>query len=196
MVRRWVLSTQPGAESTEQGSPWQAFGGLVLWLLRLILDVPGTVTGFRRWVLVAAPVAPGVRAALPAADGPLALPAGGQPGSTDAGNDHDPERAGAGLVMPHEPSVPDGRPTDQACAELAPGEKKREALIRLYEWCGETGDPRYGDRAKAAQVAGEIADRIGYHPGTARRELAKYLNGRAAAVHALEETSSDAEEVA
>jgi hypothetical protein len=45
----------------------------------------------------------------------------------------------------------------------------------LYERCGETGDLRYGDRAKAAELAAEIARRIGYHPGTARRELARYL---------------------
>ena len=70
-----------------------------------------------------------------------------------------------------EPSSSAERPS----GELAPGEKKREALIRLYERCGETGDPRYGDRAKTAALAGEIAGRIGYHPGTARRELAKYL---------------------
>jgi hypothetical protein len=76
--------------------------------------------------------------------------------------------------------APDGH-ADGAAApryELAPGEKKREALIRLYEWCGETGDPRYADRSKAAQLAGEIAGRIGYHPGTARRELVRYLASR------------------
>lgn len=162
VVRRWVLSSEPGARAAEQGSPWQALGGLVLWLLRLVLDLPGTVTGFRRWVLVAAPVAPGLHA-LPQPD----VPAGG--GHT---GDASPD------------------------SELAPGEKKRDALIRLYEQCGQAGDPRYGDRTKAAQMAGEIAARIGYHPGTARRELAKHLTGRAASVHALEETRPDAQEVA
>jgi hypothetical protein len=168
VVRRWVLSSEPGAEHAEEGSPWRAFGGLVLWLLRLVLDLPGTVTGFRRWVLVAAPMAPGLRAALPVADDPVPLPAGDQSGSPDSATH----------------------------SELAPGEKKRDALIRLYERCGETGDPRYGDRTKAAQMAGEIADRISYHPGTARRELAKYLAGRTAVVHALEEAGPDAQEVA
>lgn len=47
--------------------------------------------------------------------------------------------------------------------------------IRLYERCGQDGDPRYGNRAKSAALAGELAARIGYHPGTARRELAKHL---------------------
>jgi hypothetical protein len=80
---------------------------------------------------------------------------------------------------------------------LAPGEKKREALIRLYERCRETGDPRYGDRAQAAALAGEIAERIGYHPGTARRELVKYLAARSHAVPGpRRDTDSDAEAVA
>jgi hypothetical protein len=185
VVRRWVLSSEPSAESAGQGSPWQALGGLALWLLRLVLDLPGTVIGFRRWVLVAAPVAPGLRAGLP-----LALLAG-------ADEDHDSERTPAEPVVeepdaPGEESAADAVPS----SELGPGEKKREALIRLYERCGETGDPRYGDRTKAAQMAGEIAGRIGYHPGTARRELAKHLAGRTPVVHALEESGSDAQEVA
>jgi hypothetical protein len=198
VVRRWVLSTGPGAEGGEEGSPWQALCGLVLWLLRLILDMPGTVAGFRRWVLAAVPVAPGVRAALPATDGPLALPSGDRTAAAGAGRDHDSERADAAPALQQQPGIPDGQPAADASERPgpAPGETKREALIRLYERCGETGDPRYGDRTKAAQLAGEIAGRIAYHPGTARRELAKYLNGRATAVHGLEETGSDAEEVA
>jgi hypothetical protein len=55
-------------------------------------------------------------------------------------------------------------------------------MIRLYERCGQDGDPRYGNRAKTAALAGEIASRIGYHPGTARRELAKYLAEQSRAV--------------
>jgi hypothetical protein len=77
-----------------------------------------------------------------------------------------------------------GRPPEPAGAlgdGLAPGETKRAALIRLYERCGQDGDPRYGNRAKSAALAGEIASRIGYHPGTARRELAKYLAERSPA---------------
>lgn len=56
-----------------------------------------------------------------------------------------------------------------------PGETKREALIRLYEERGTASDPRYGNPAKTAQLASELAGQIGYHPGTARRELAKYV---------------------
>jgi hypothetical protein len=179
VVRRWVLSNDPSAQVADDGSAWRAFGGLALWLLRLIFDVSGTVVGFRRWVLTVAPVAPGVRAeSSPAAAAPQTMRAGSPTTKTNRISDqnvHAPEPVHP--AMQHEPQgqieVPgrDGLPGD----ELAPGEKKREALIRLYERCGENGDPRYGNRAKTAALAGEIARRIGYHAGTARRELAKYL---------------------
>lgn len=198
VVRRWVLTSDADAATTEQSSPWQALGGLALWLVRLTFDLPGTIAGFRRWVLVMAPVAPGIRAVLPTAGRPLALPAGHQPAPADTAREHEDERADAQPVIPQQRKVPRSQSAEDAPAQsgLAPGEKKRDALIRLYERCGKTGDPRYGDPAKAAQLAGEIADRIGYHPGTARRELTKYLNGRAPTVHALKETGSDAKEVA
>jgi hypothetical protein len=159
VVRRWVQSNDPSVQVTDDSSAWRAFGGLLLWMLRLILDAPGTLAGFRRWVLTAAPVAPGVRAT------------NNSPGQNENGSE--PVNLPAQLEPPGEIEPPgrDALPH----VELAPGEKKREALIRLYERCGENGDPRYGNRAKAAALAGEIAGRIGYHPGTARRELAKYL---------------------
>ena len=176
VVRRWVQASDPAAQVGPEGSAWRALGGLALWMLRLTFDARGTVTGFRHWVLAVAPVAPGTHAMTPrAVDGPQALPAGddkrngepdrhAEPGPADPAARPDPE-AQAGL----------SRRDALAHHELAPGEKKRAALIRLYERCGETGDPRYGDRAKAAALASEIASRIGYHPGTARRELARYL---------------------
>jgi hypothetical protein len=132
VVRRWVRASEPGTGTARDESPWRPLGGFVLWAIRLVLDPFGTVAGFRRWVLVEAPVVPGQPKALEAGDGP------------------------------------------------AP-ETKREALIRLYEERGQAGDPRYGNPAKAAQLAGELAAQLGYHPGTARRELARYLAQRAAA---------------
>lgn len=58
VVRRWVQAESPAAGVAQEGSAWRAAGGLALWLLRLVLDAPGTAAGFRRWVLAAAPVAP------------------------------------------------------------------------------------------------------------------------------------------
>jgi hypothetical protein len=138
VMRRWVQDTDPETSLIPNGSAWHVLGGLTLWFLRLMLDARGTLKGFRRWVLTAAPIAPGVRASA------------ARPATPDA--------------LPH-----DGQST---------GETKRATLIRRYEQCGRNGDPRYGDRAKAAALAGEIAKQIGYHPGTARRELARYLTAK------------------
>jgi hypothetical protein len=165
VVRRWAQSHDSAAQLAEAGSAWRAFGGLGLWLLRLALDMPGTVAGFRRWVLSVAPVAPGTRAS-----------------TTPIQNENQGQLEPAKTAQPsslNQPGTCDLVPSDG----LAPGETKRAALIRLYEWCGQNGDPRYGNRANAAALAGELAGRIGYHPGTARRELVKYLATRSEAVN-------------
>ncbi|HUZ56465.1 MAG TPA: hypothetical protein VMU94_28565 [Streptosporangiaceae bacterium] len=179
VVRRWVLASDTSADLAQDRSAWRAVGGLTLWVLRLILDTRGTAGGFRRWVLAVAPVAPGVHASgLLAAIGatPLAV------SERSSGSPAPDGQADSASLPPY---------------ELWPGEKKREALIRLYERCGETGDPRYADRSKAAQLAGEIAGRIGYHPGTARRELVRYLASRPQASSVpRSDTGSDSEAVA
>ena len=177
VVRRWVQASDPASRTGPEGSAWRAFGGLALWILRLIFDVRGTVAGFRHWVLAVAPLAPGIRAVTrPAAGEPPALPAG-DGGETGNGLEHGAEPSPASPPVQPGPQGQAESPLGDAAAHqaLARGETKRAALIRLYERSGETGDPRYGDRAKAAGLASEIAGRIGYHPGTARRELAKYL---------------------
>src|SRR6185437_7134007 len=43
----------------DEATPMAIVGGLVLWLLRLILATPSTLTEFRRWALEECPVAPG-----------------------------------------------------------------------------------------------------------------------------------------
>ena len=182
VVRRWVQASDPAARTGPEGSAWRAAGGLALWALRLIFDVRGTLAGFRHWVLAVAPVAPGTRAVTrPAAGQPPALPTvvGGETGD---GLERGAEPGPASPPVQPEPQGQAGSPLRDAAAHqrLARGETKRAALIRLYERSGETGDPRYGDRAKAAALASEIAARIGYHPGTARRELARYLAHEAA----------------
>lgn len=164
VVRRWVQPSEPPADATHDGSPWRALGRLALWPLRLVFDPIGTLAGLRRWIIAATPVAPGghVVTATVTSRSPDHQAHGG---TVSGGRGLGPGRA---LAKPLTPPVP-------SPLALTPGENKREALIRLYEQRGSAGDPRYRDRAKAAQVAGEIAGLIGYHPGTARRELAKYL---------------------
>jgi hypothetical protein len=199
VVRRWVQASDPAAQDGPEGSAWRAFGGLALWVLRLIFDVRGTLAGFRHWVLAVAPVAPGTRAVTrPAARKPPALPAvvGSETGD---GLAHGAAQSPASPPVQPGPQGQTESPLRDAPSHqrLAPGETKRAALIRLYERSGETGDPRYGDRAKAAALASEIAGRIGYHPGTARRELARYLASQPpAGPRPLPETESTAQAVA
>jgi hypothetical protein len=50
------------AFADDTATPLAALGGLIMWLLRLILAPVSTLTGFRAWVLEECPVAPGRRA--------------------------------------------------------------------------------------------------------------------------------------
>jgi hypothetical protein len=47
------------AVADDTATPLAALGGLIMWLLRLILAPVSTLTGFRAWVLAECPVAPG-----------------------------------------------------------------------------------------------------------------------------------------
>ena len=63
VVRAWVLARarNNGETLADDGpTPLALAGGLALWLLRLVLDVPGTLRGFRAWVITDCPVAPGL----------------------------------------------------------------------------------------------------------------------------------------
>src|ERR1022692_764665 len=76
VVRAWALARAPRADqapASDEATPMTIIGGLVLWLLRLALAPPSTITGFRRWALDECPVAPGRKAQRPA------LPASGHP---------------------------------------------------------------------------------------------------------------------
>ena len=78
-----------------------------------------------------------------------------------------------------------------------PARRNAPRLIRLYEQCGQTGDPRYGNRAKAAALAGELAGRIGYHPGPpAASWPGTWPRGRARSTAPTQHRESNAEAVA
>ena len=117
------------------------------------------------------PAVPGESlAAGPGAERPLLEPdAAQQPVPTEGYPD--PDVAVPDVIPSRQPANVSELPGrhDRDPAALEPGEKKREALIRLYEERGQDGDPRYGDRTKAAELAREIALEIDYHAGTAPR---------------------------
>lgn len=65
VVRAWTIARQKAlneALSGDETTPLAMVGGLLLWVLRLVLAPASTVSGFRRWVLEECPVAPGRRA--------------------------------------------------------------------------------------------------------------------------------------
>jgi hypothetical protein len=81
VVRAWALTRHQqltAALADEEATPLAVLGGLILWLLRLALAPASTLAGFRAWVLEECPVAPGRRAARPAAPSAAARPGPGE----------------------------------------------------------------------------------------------------------------------
>jgi hypothetical protein len=73
VIRAWVIARERRtgeAIADDEATPMAMIGGLFLWLLRLALAPPSTITGFRRWALDECPVAPGRKAPRPAATAP------------------------------------------------------------------------------------------------------------------------------
>jgi hypothetical protein len=95
VVRAWTIARHKSlneALAGEETTPLAIVGGLLLWILRLVLAPISTLSGFRRWVLEECPVAPGRRAGgtAPGPGAEIALrthqaiagrPAAGKPGS-------------------------------------------------------------------------------------------------------------------
>ena len=78
VVRAWAIARQRALDERlagEEATPLAVLGGLLLWLLRLMLAPSSTLGGFRRWVVQECPVAPGRRAAVPARPTRLRSPA-------------------------------------------------------------------------------------------------------------------------
>jgi hypothetical protein len=69
VIRAWAVARQRQLDTAlddDTATPLALAGGLVLWLLRLVLAPASTLAGFRRWVIEECPVAPGRRAPAPA----------------------------------------------------------------------------------------------------------------------------------
>jgi hypothetical protein len=68
VVRAWAIARHKALNTRladEQVTPLAVLGGLLLWLLRLVLAPGSTLTGFRSWVIQECPVAPGRRLTAP-----------------------------------------------------------------------------------------------------------------------------------
>jgi hypothetical protein len=67
VIRAHAIAQRHGGQelADDEATPMAMIGGLVLWLLRLALAPPSTISGFRRWALDECPVAPGRKAPRP-----------------------------------------------------------------------------------------------------------------------------------
>ena len=78
VIRARTLALQSASAdplADEAATPLAIVGGLLLWLLRLALAPPSTLSGFRRWVIEECPAAPAPRAPqLPTSPPPASPP--------------------------------------------------------------------------------------------------------------------------
>jgi hypothetical protein len=156
VIRAHVLASQDRADN--ERTLLGAIGGLTLWALRFILAPSSTLSGFRGWVLEAAPVAPG-RVAEVATSIVAALPAAPpSPGSAATSSRGAKEQS------------------------TAAGQGETEVDRRVKVWKSKTArflalvQERYGDLAgidldKVSRIASELAPEVDLDPGSARREL-------------------------
>jgi hypothetical protein len=68
VIRAWAIARAHHHDQVladDEATPVAIIGGLLLWLLRLALAPPSTITGFRRWAVDECPIAPGRKAPRP-----------------------------------------------------------------------------------------------------------------------------------
>ena len=113
VVRRHVLGE-------DERSPWLAAAPLVLYALRLVLALPSTATGLRRWLLLKTPL-PASRASV-GASSPECKGIGGKRGPSGRRAESKTARFLALVAERHGPlaDFPPER-VSQTCTELAPG---------------------------------------------------------------------------
>jgi hypothetical protein len=141
VVRAQALARHAGtALAADAATPLAALGGLILWLLRLVLAPASTLAGFRGWVLAECPVAPGRRASRPPRLAASPYPAGApRPTKTARFLSLVTERHGDLAAVPLES-------TAQIAADLAPQVglqpgTARTALRKAIQ-AARNGDPR------------------------------------------------------
>ena len=145
----------------DEATPMAMIGGLFLWLLRLALAPPSTITGFRRWALDECPVAPGRKAP------PTALPAPGRPALQPGTGRRSPALPAPGRAR--RPRPPE---TGRSPARRAPGQASRRGCWRSPASATTWRSCRWG-RCPASPT--RSAPRVALSPGTARRVLLAHV---------------------
>src|SRR6266704_210632 len=150
VIRAYVLARQRQlAEdlADDETTPLAVVGGLLLWVLRLLLAPKSTLTGFRSWVVEEVKVAPGRRATRPGGSTNVAaLPAAPTPGTATG---------------PRSRKWPASWPPARALRGVPPGATCTAIL---------TGGPRHerpGDAGRRIRIRGHARS-----PGAHRRHRA------------------------
>ena len=145
----------------DEATPMAMIGGLFLWLLRLALAPPSTITGFRRWALDECPVAPGRKAP------PTALPAPGRPALQPGTGRRSPALPAPGRARRPRPPVTGRSPARRAAR---PGKQ-----ARLLEIAGQRHDLTALPLEQVSGIANQIGAEVALSPGTARRVLLAHV---------------------
>jgi hypothetical protein len=189
VIRRAALG--PAEDEDKQRSAWRAAGRGALYLLRFLVAPRSTISGARRALLRATPLGELVAAVPQAISAPPPAPGQMTP-AAESSQEHPAPGDPPGPLPPAADCrpVPDpGGSEDQAADPelLLAGETKTAALLRLV---AEARGPLAGfPLPHVARVAGEVAPKIGLHPGTARKALRAAVV--AATDRALEQMTRD-----
>jgi len=152
VVRAWAIgrTQQAGQElADDDTTPMAIVGGLILWLLRLALAPPSTLTGFRRWALEECPVAPG-RTAPPERIAP--------PGRTLRPRDGNTSRP--------------ARRTDNNRPPTRRSPGKQDQMLAL---AAQRHDLATLPLKRVSGIANQIGAEVSLSPGTARRVLLAHV---------------------
>jgi len=125
VIRAWAIARQRALGETlvdGETTPLAILGGLLLWLLRLVVAPKSTLAGFRGWVIDECPVAPGRRLAARQATAIAAVPRARQSNRPGDGRGGSKTSRFIGLVVDRHGSLAD-LPVGEVspiCARLAP----------------------------------------------------------------------------
>lgn len=157
VVRAWTLARARALEETladDAATPLALLGGLVLWLLRLILAPVSTLRGFRAWVIEECPVAPGRRVSRAAA----------QPAAAAAARNPQP----TSKTRTARPAAPAPRP----------GTKTQRFLDLVTERHGPLAEFPLAD---VSRVSSGLSPQVDLNPGAARSALRRHVQAARAA---------------
>lgn len=170
VIRAWAIARQRALDralAEDEVTPLAVLGGLLLWLLRLVLAPASTLAGFRGWVVEEVRVAPGRRA--PSAGGREER----EPGPPSPGYCHaqlDQPEHGRTVCARRLP-CPDHTKIGPKRRQRArrPRRTKTERLLDLVR-------QRHGELAaipldQVSRIATAIAPEAGLHPASARTAL-------------------------